>query len=58
MVEPLANAGASLSIEMNRGTFHGTMPALTPTGSWRTRAGPIMPGRTSSNSKLRVSLAK
>jgi hypothetical protein len=43
IVDPLASAGASLSIEMNSGTFHGTMPAQTPTGSWRTRAGPIMP---------------
>ena len=43
MVEPEARAGASLSMAMNSGTFHGMMPAATPTGSWRTRVGPIMP---------------
>ena len=48
IAEPEASVGANFSIVMNSGTFHGMMPATTPTGSLRTRAGPNMPGRTSS----------
>jgi hypothetical protein len=37
---------------MNSGTFHGMMPADTPTGSLRTSTGPSAPGRISSNGKV------
>ena len=53
-----ASAGPIFSIVMNSRTFHGMMPAHTPTGSWRTSAGPRKPGRTSSKAKLRVRLTK
>lgn len=35
---------------MNRGMFHGTIAATTPTGSRRTVTGPSIPGRSSSRS--------
>ena len=50
IVQPANNAGASFAIVTNCGTFHGTMPATTPTGSWRTITSvPIMPVRVSSH---------
>ena len=49
IVDPDASAGASFSIVTNSGTFHGTIAAATPTGSLRTMAGPMSPGRSSSN---------
>ncbi len=39
------------------GTFHGTIAAATPTGSWRTSAEPTIEGRISSKGKVRVSWA-
>jgi hypothetical protein len=57
MVEPEARAGASLRVVMNSGTFHGMIPAATPTGSRRTRVGPSMPSRISSNAYSRVRFA-
>ena len=54
MVEPDASVGASLSMVTNSGTFHGMMPAATPTGSLRTSTGPSMPWRICSNSNSRV----
>ena len=36
IVEPDASVGPSFSIVMNSGTFHGMIPAATPTGSLRT----------------------
>ena len=49
IVHPVNSAGASLAIVTNCGTFHGTMPATTPTGSWRTMTSvPSMPVRVSS----------
>ena len=50
MVAPATIAGASFSIVVKSGTFHGTMPPTTPTGSLRTRALlPIVPARSSVN---------
>ncbi len=40
MVEPDAMHGATFRAVMNSGTFHGMMPAHTPTGSRRTMIGP------------------
>jgi hypothetical protein len=58
MVEPEARAGPIFRATMKSGTFHGMMPAATPTPSWRTMAGPIIPWRISSNGYSRVSPAK
>ena len=58
MVQPAASAGPSFSMMVNSGTFHGTIAATTPTPSCRTTQGPIMPGRTSSNGKLRARFVK
>ena len=50
IVQPDSSAGASLAIVTNCGTFHGTMPATTPTGSCRTMTSvPSMPVRVSSH---------
>ena len=50
-MQPARNAGASLLIAMNSGTFHGMIAATTPTGSRRTRLRPNMPLRSSSHGK-------
>ena len=48
-----ARARASAMVT-NCGTFHGTMPATTPTGSWRTITSvPSMPARVSSHGNCR-----
>ena len=47
--QPDSSAGASFDIVTNCGTFHGTMPATTPTGSRRTITSPNTPGRCSSH---------
>ena len=58
IVEPDASVGANFNMVMNSGTFHGTMPATTPTGSLRTTTGPSIPARTSSNGYDSVSPVK
>ena len=48
---PAASAAPSFMHVMNSGTFHGTMPAATPTGTFCTRTGPITPARSALNGK-------
>ena len=46
---PAASAAPSFMHVMNSGTFHGTMPAATPTGTFCTRTRPITPARSAPN---------
>ena len=47
---PAAIAGPSFNAAMNSGTFHGMIPAATPTGARRTSTGePSAPSRRSSH---------
>ncbi len=48
---PAASAAPSFMAVMNSGTFQGTIPAATPTGTFWTRHGPTMPGRSSLKAK-------
>ncbi len=54
MGAPAASAAPSFMAVMNRGTFHGTIPAATPTGTFCTRTGPMIPGRSCSNGNCSV----
>jgi hypothetical protein len=54
-VQPAASAGPSFIAMMKSGTFHGMIPAHTPTGRRPTRTGlPNAPGRSSLQLKLLV----
>ena len=61
-VFPAARAGPSFHTASSRGKFHGTMPAQTPTGSFRispvARPGAEMTGPAASNAYERASDAK
>ncbi len=57
MGAPATRAAPSFMQVMNSGTFHGTTPAATPTGTFWTRQGPMTPARCSSNGNRSASSA-
>ena len=54
---PAARAAPSFMHVMNSGTFQGTIPTATPTGTFCTRQGPMTPGRRALKAKVSASSA-